>query len=149
VHNPKAGCQPVDEKLERMSLDFFRAKLGVSERHDRTEINIVVESCAREHDALQMGNREADRNAFLLRLEHPTCGRAVPIDVVINAPVISRRHIRHRIENISDLADNPRVDNRIDGVPVVLRQPMISLESRPFARGSAVFKASSVDVMLT
>ena len=58
----------------------------------------------------------------------------MPVNVIIDPPVIGRRHVGLGIDHIADLTNDARIDDRIDGFPVVFGQPIVPLEACPFAR---------------
>src|SRR6186713_3725420 len=78
-----------------------------------------MESGAREHQAVEQCDRDADRHTLLQAFQHPTANGAVDIQAIFDACVCCRDYVRLTTYVETNVADKCFVDDGIDCCEVV------------------------------
>ncbi len=122
----RAECVPAprQEALhEPAHRGFEIARIGnllrLAKNHDRAVIDRMVEGRASQDERVQMRHGHANRS-LARRVQHAARNRAMQIDVVAVTPVERRDYNGRAADDESDVADEARVENRIDGPAVVV-----------------------------
>ena len=79
----------------------------------------MVEARARQHQAVHDHHGEADGNAGALRAQHAAGRGAVPVEMVVDAPVAGRRDIGLAVDDVADMAEQAGVENGEHALAVV------------------------------
>jgi len=139
-----AGINPLDKAVEAgLFLALVLDRMRGAECHHGAVIQGMAKGAAPQDESVDMAARQAHRDAAALRPQHAARRRAVPVEPVALAPEQGRRHIGQPVDDIADMAHQRRVEDRVDGVAVVmrpLRVPAHGLAARLVPRASRLLR---------
>jgi hypothetical protein len=90
---------------------------GAAEDHHRAVVQRVMEGRAGQHQPVQQGDGDADLHAGAQA--EPAAGRAVQVEVLADACVPGRDHVRLLVHHEADMAEEALVQDGVDGRAVV------------------------------